>query len=89
MFEGVTFSEEDLPHAGVGVVGFLPHGPEGAALCDLLHLLLRQLEAEEVADVTDARAQVLQDGTQRRRRQRGHGRTHLCSKSSPVLIHLK
>ena len=76
VFESVTFPEKDLPHAGVGVVGFLPHGPEGAGLRDPLHLLLSQLEAEEAADVTDAQGQVLQDGTQRGRRQWGGGHTH-------------
>lgn len=49
----------------MGVGGVLLHGSEGAGLGDLLHLSLRQDEAKEAADVTDASAQVLQDGQQK------------------------
>lgn len=49
----------------MGGGGVLLHGSEGARLSDLLHLSLRQDEAKEAADVTDASAQVLQDGKQK------------------------
>lgn len=48
----------------MGFHGLLLHGPEGAALSDLLHLILRQAEAEEAADVTDTGGQILQDKKQ-------------------------
>lgn len=44
----------------MGVGGVLLHGVEGAPLCNLLDLILRQGEAEEPGDLTDALAQVLQ-----------------------------
>lgn len=69
--KNVTFSEEDVSDGAVGVGGVLLHGSEGAPLCDLLHLSLRQGEAKEAADVTDAFGQVLQDGKQKSLKGRG------------------
>lgn len=58
----VTFSEDDVPD-GSEAAGVLLHGLKGASLCDLSNLIIRQAEAKEVADVTDACAQVLSHRT--------------------------
>lgn len=54
-----TFPEDYVSHVAEGADGALLHGVEGALARDLLHLSLRQVEAEEAGDVTDALAQVL------------------------------
>lgn len=56
-----TFSEDDVSHIAMGVGGALLHGCEGAFLCDLLDLSLRQAETKKPGDLTDAFAEVLQE----------------------------
>lgn len=56
-----TFPEEDIPHIAVRAGRALLHGFKGARVCDLLHLSIRQAEAVEAGDLTDALAQVLRE----------------------------